>query len=225
MQRLYDLMENWSKIMETGGKSLHGRSVNMLIAVTATPPVDIFPFLHHIPEKVFGMWRSRATDVQQEMNKLYSDMIQHVVKRREASGSKDSFMDIVLDQNDKLGLNNHQLYFLGGVMMEGGSDTSSSIIISFVQAITKWPEVQAKAQKEIDAVVGEDRSPVWSDYGQLPYVAATVKEAMRWRPVVPLGFPHAVAEGSHLADSGLTFSTDMIQTTGWMVSSCPKGAW
>ena len=178
---------------------------NLLIKALATPPVDIFSFLHYVPESVFGNWRSRATNVQQEMSKLYDDMLQHVIKRREASGSKGSFLDIVLDQNDKLGLNNHQLYFLGGVMMEGGSDTSSSIIISFVQAITKWQEVQKKAQEEIDAIVGEDRSPVWSDYEKLPYVAATVKEAMRWRPVVPLAFPHALSEGSYLRDCYLSY--------------------
>jgi cytochrome P450 family 619 len=52
-----------------------------------------------------------------------------------------------------------------------------------------------KAQAEIDAVVGEGRSPTWEDYASLPYVAATVKEAMRWRPVTPLAFPHCLAEG------------------------------
>lgn len=79
-------------------------------------------------------------------------------------------------------------------MMEGASDTSSSIILAAVQAFVKWPEVQKKAWKEIDAVVGDGRSPVWEDYGKLPYIAATVKEAMRWRPVVPLAFPHALTE-------------------------------
>ena len=56
------------------------------------------------------------------------------------------------------------------------------------------PEIQRKAQAEIDAVVGPDRSPVWKDYSRLPYVAQCVKEAMRWRPVTPLAFPHALAE-------------------------------
>lgn len=82
----------------------------------------------------------------------------------------------------------------GGTMMEGASDTSSSIILAAMQAFVKWPEVQEKAWKEIDAVVGDDRSPVWDDYEKLPYCAATVKEAMRWRPVVPLAFPHALTE-------------------------------
>lgn len=181
MRRLYELMEHWSVVMEPGN----------------TPPVDIFPFLHLIPEKVFGNWRSRASDVGDAMNSLYNDMLTGLEKRREKVGPKYSFMDRVLDQKEKLELNRHQLYFLGGTMMEGASDTSSSIILAAVQAFVKWPEVMRKAQKEIDSVMGEDRSPVWDDYARLPYIAATVKEAHRWRPVVPLAFPHAVDEGMH----------------------------
>ena len=129
------------------------------------------------------------------MNELYAGMLDQVDTRRKSRPTINSFMDIVLDQNEKLGLSRHELYFLGGVLMEGGSDTSSSIIIAFVHAMTKWGDVLKKAQAEIDGVIGEDRSPVWSDYEKLPYTATIVKEAMRWRPVVPLAFPHAAAEG------------------------------
>lgn len=178
MTKLYDLMENWSKVMEPGN----------------TPPVDIYPFLHWVPERFLGMWASRAQDVGREMNGLYSEYLDLVINRRSQEGSRGSLLDDVLDQNDKLQFSRHQLYFLGGVLMEGGSDTSSSIIIAFIHAMTKWPSVQRKAQRELDSVVGSDRSPLWSDYASLPYVAATVKEAMRWRPVVPLAFPHALSE-------------------------------
>jgi cytochrome P450 len=209
MKRLYELMEDWSVVMEPGN----------------TPPVDIFPALHYIPEAVFGNWRSRASDVGKAMNALYGDMLTGLEKRREAVGPKYSFMDRVLDQKDKLELNRHQLYFLGGTMMEGASDTSSSIIIAAMQAFVKWPEVARKAQREIDGVMGEDRSPVWSDYASLPYVAATVKEAMRWRPVVPLAFPHAVDEGVyfllclHKRRLTLTYTDDWID--GYKI---PKGS-
>jgi len=161
----------------------------------ATPPVDIYPFLHWIPQKFFGNWVSRSKNVGDEMNALYASMLDHVQERRKTKGSKSSFMDIVLDQNEKLGLNRHQLYFLGGVLMEGGSDTSSSIIIAFIHAMTKYSHVLKKAQQEIDGIMGEERTPLWSDYKKLPYVATIVKEAMRWRPVVPLAFPHSAAEG------------------------------
>lgn len=178
MQELYDLMEDWSKVMEPGN----------------TPPVDIVPFLKLVPERLLGMWRSRAQHVSTEMNKLYSKFLAIVTQRRKSSGSRDCFLDRVLDQEEKLGFDRHQLYFLCGTLMEGGSDTTSSIVIAFVHAMTKWPEVSKKAQKQIDAVVGEDRSPTWADYEELPYVAACVKEAMRWRPVSPLTFPRMLAE-------------------------------
>lgn len=186
MVRLYALMEDWSKVMEPGN----------------TPPVDIFPFLKYIPEQFMGNWRSRGQDVGDKMNQLYDEWLKKVVNRRQVSGSKDCFLDRLLDQKDagKLDMTNHAIYFLCGTLMEGGSDTTSSIIIAFMHALTKWPEVQKKAQKQIDEVVGENRSPTMEDYAQLPYVAACVKEAMRWRPVVPLGFPHVLSEDDVVGD-------------------------
>jgi cytochrome P450 family 619 len=78
------------------------------------------------------------------MNELYASALKRVQVRRERSEGKNStksFMDTVLDQSEKLGLSRHELYFLGGVLMEGGSDTSSSIIIAFIHAMTKWSQV------------------------------------------------------------------------------------
>lgn len=200
MTRLYDMMERWSVVMEPGN----------------TPPVDIFPFLHWIPEIVFGRWRSRAKGVGDEMNGLYSDMLSQLEARRQKHGSQGSFMDRVLDQQEKLELTRHQTWFLGGTMMEGASDTSSSIIIAAVQAFVVWPEVQKQAWQEIDAVIGNDRSPTWQDYEKLPYVAATVKEAMRWRPVVPLAFPHALTEDGGYFDIPSRFFADTGRLDRWL---------
>jgi cytochrome P450 len=57
-----------------------------------------------------------------------------------------------------------------------------------------FPEVQRRAQAEIDAVVGRDRLPTFADAPHLPYVRAIIKEVLRWRPIAPLGVPHAAAE-------------------------------
>ena len=50
-----------------------------------------------------------------------------------------------------------------------------------------YPEVQRKAQAEIDQVVGNSRLPDFSDQDALPYVQAVLKEVLRWHPVTPLG--------------------------------------
>jgi cytochrome P450 len=50
-----------------------------------------------------------------------------------------------------------------------------------------YPEVQKKAQMELDRVVGRDRLPSFQDLDHLPYIHAILKEIMRWRGVGPLG--------------------------------------
>lgn len=49
-----------------------------------------------------------------------------------------------------------------------------------------YPDAQSKAQAELDAVVGPDRFPKFSDRQSLPYVNAVVKEVLRWNAVLPL---------------------------------------
>ncbi|KAG5222622.1 cytochrome P450 [Salix suchowensis] len=44
----------------------------------------------------------------------------------------------------------------------------------------------AKAQEEIDRVVGRDRTPTFKDFDALMYIRAIVKETLRWRPVGPI---------------------------------------
>ena len=56
------------------------------------------------------------------------------------------------------------------------------------------PEIQKRAQNELDAVVGRARTPTFSDAPNLPYIQALVKESVRWRPALPLGIPHATTE-------------------------------
>lgn len=54
------------------------------------------------------------------------------------------------------------------------------------------PNVQKKAQREIDNVVGRSRLPTYDDWDSLPYTEAIMREVFRWRPVLPLGIPHRV---------------------------------
>jgi cytochrome P450 family 619 len=95
------------------------------------------------------------------------------------------------------------------------SETTASTLITFVQAMLAFPEVQKKAHAEIDAVVGNSRMPTWADYNSLPYVAMIVKETMRWRPTAPVAFPHAMSEGTLAASRACsTERADQMQMSG-----------
>lgn len=88
----------------------------------------------------------------------------------------------------------------------GGADTTVSAIASFYLAMSLHPEVQKRAQEEIDRVVGTDRLPTFEDREKLPYVEALYLETLRWNPVAPLGLPHVPIEDSmyqgHLIPKG-----------------------
>lgn len=53
-----------------------------------------------------------------------------------------------------------------------------------------FPDIQRKAQEEIERVVGHNQLPTVADRANLPYINAMVKEVLRWHPVAPMGIPH-----------------------------------
>jgi len=115
----------------------------------------------------------------------------------------------------------------------GGSDTTASANSSFFLLMSLHPEIQRKAQEEIDRVIGHDRLPNAQDRKDLPYVNAIMREVMRLNPVVPLGedqckvllslltcalaFPHRLKEddvyGGMLLSEVVTKSLDKGQVT------------
>ncbi|TDL28096.1 cytochrome P450 [Rickenella mellea] len=72
----------------------------------------------------------------------------------------------------------------------GGMNLTQAVLMSFVLAMVLHPEAAAKAQKEIDAIVGHDRLPDFHDREYLPFVDCVMKETLRWNTPVPLGIPH-----------------------------------
>jgi len=84
--------------------------------------------------------------------------------------------------------------FLAGQLYGAGAETTDTALSWWALAMIAFPEVQWKAQAEIDAVVGRDRLPTFADALRLPYVGAIIKEILRWRPPGPLGLPHVATE-------------------------------
>ena len=63
---------------------------------------------------------------------------------------------------------------------------TSGAILVFLIVMAQHPEIQKRAQKELDTVIGSNRLPLVSDRDDLPYVNAVAKEVLRWRPILPL---------------------------------------
>jgi cytochrome P450 len=75
----------------------------------------------------------------------------------------------------------------------GSYETTTSALMTFALAMVLYPDVQRRAQGEIDSVVGRDRLPTFEDRASLPYIESILRETLRWHPIVPLSVPHATS--------------------------------
>ena len=62
-----------------------------------------------------------------------------------------------------------------------------SAVTSFFLAMLIYPEVFAKAQEEVDRVIGRDKLPGLQNRPELPYIEAIEKETLRWNAILHLG--------------------------------------
>lgn len=102
-----------------------------------------------------------------------------------------------------------------------GADTTSASLHGFVLSMVRNPEVQRKAQEEIDRVIGSERLPNADDRDSLLYVSALVQEVMRWFPIVPANTTHAVDEEFHY--NGYRFPKgSYITVSNWAILHDPQ---
>ncbi|KIW80425.1 hypothetical protein Z517_07040 [Fonsecaea pedrosoi CBS 271.37] len=164
-----------------------------ILAPGATPPVDAFPLFKYIPA-FLAPWKRWAARIRQEQRTLYSNLLNETVARGRRQDRIPCFMDKLLEGKEKSGLDDEQIVYTGGILMEAGSDTTSSTLHSFVLAMIMYPEVLKRAQAELDQVCGASRSPSSHDIRNLPYMQAVMTETLRWRPVAPNGVPHMLIQ-------------------------------
>ncbi|XP_048950902.1 cytochrome P450 2B4-like isoform X3 [Canis lupus dingo] len=94
-------------------------------------------------------------------------------------------------QEETLVMTTHNLFF-------GGTETTSTTLRYGLLILLKYPEVAAKVQAELDAVVGQSRTPRLGDREHLPYTNAVLHEIQRFISVLPLGLPRALTRDTHL---------------------------
>ncbi|KAI0647837.1 cytochrome P450 [Trametes meyenii] len=95
-------------------------------------------------------------------------------------------------------------------LASGGADTVLSTVEGLLLALTLYPEVQRKAQAELDAIVGRHRLPEFEDRDNLVYINAIVKEALRWHNVFPLGVSHRTVNDDELQGYFIPAGTTVI---------------
>ncbi|KAF7374545.1 O-methylsterigmatocystin oxidoreductase [Mycena sanguinolenta] len=151
--------------------------------------VNTFPILRYLPSWIPGAGFQRFADECRQLIKEMREAPFDLVKQNMRDGTDStSVVARLLESNC---YDEDAIKDVAGTAYAGGADTIVSSLASFFLAMALYPDIQKKAQTEIDTVIGTDRLPEFEDRASLPFVEALYREVMRWKPVTPLGAPHA----------------------------------
>ncbi|TDL15494.1 cytochrome P450 [Rickenella mellea] len=183
--------------------------------------VNMMPWLKYVPAWMPGAGFQRiAAEWRQDMMNMVNQPFEFVKTGMREGTAPESFTSRLL-ADEKTRDKTDTIKWLAGSMFAGGSDTTYATIYAFSLAMTLFPDVQKRAQAEIDAVVGQDRLPSYADRDHLPFVEVLVQEVLRFFSVVPIGIPHvSLADDVH--DGYFIPKGAIIFQNLWLMSHDPK---
>ncbi|PGH01629.1 hypothetical protein AJ79_07877 [Helicocarpus griseus UAMH5409] len=150
--------------------------------------VDAIPVLNYLPLAI-APWKRTA----EEFFVIERDMHNANMATALASLHWNWTKELVLSPETE-GLPEIEVSYNLGIISDAGLETTAVQMAMFTLACLSYPSFISKAQVELDAVVGPDRLPDFSDRPNLPYIDAVVEESMRWRSIQPGGVPHATSQ-------------------------------
>ncbi|XP_027018482.2 cytochrome P450 2C20 [Tachysurus fulvidraco] len=172
------LLQIISGMLQFGSSSL-GQLYNVFPRL-----VDLFPGKHHtVVKEVDEVKAFSRGKVQEHKESLDPDNPRDFI---------DCFLIRLNQEKDNPNTEFHYDNLIASVLnlFLAGTETTSTTIRYALMLLIKHPEIQTRMQKEIDAVIGRDRSPSMDDRKSLPFTDAVIHEVQRYVDLVPLNVPH-----------------------------------
>ncbi|TFY56489.1 hypothetical protein EVJ58_g7611 [Rhodofomes roseus] len=143
--------------------------------------VDFLPFLQYTPAWLPGAgWKRKVLEARDALTEASTRC--YALAEAQAHAGKPSIIGSIIGEcSDKgiLASEEHEIMQLGSVTYSAGTDTTKSVLHSFILAMVLHPEVYAKAQQEMDTVIGRERLPTLEHRDSLPYIECVLKETYR----------------------------------------------
>lgn len=153
---------------------------------------DYFPVLRLVdPQGV----RKRTTNYYAKVLGIFDGIINERVElRASAKGPKasndvlDSLLSLTEEDNSEMSC--HDIKHLLLDLFLAGTDTTSSTVEWAMAELLHSPKKMAKAQDELEEVLGKNGHVQESDISKFHYLQAIVKETFRLHPAAPFLVPH-----------------------------------
>ena len=116
---------------------------NGMLEPGATPAVDIFPFLRYLPNRFAG-WKRQAKHIRKSQRALYFRLLDGVKQQLDKWPNQDCLLAKVLREQEDWGFTEERISYLGGFLLEAGSDTTSTTALILLLAVAAHPCVLCK---------------------------------------------------------------------------------
>ncbi|KAJ7943327.1 Cytochrome P450 [Quillaja saponaria] len=166
--------------------------------------------------------RKRCRSLVSKVNVFVRNIIEeHKMKRVSGDfteGSVGDFVDVLLDLEKEDKLSDSDMIAVLWEMIFRGTDTVAILLEWILARMILHPEIQSRAQSEIDAFVGWSKLVSDSDVPNLHYLQCIVKESLRVHPPGPLLSwarlaVHDVQVGDNFIPAGTTAMVNMWAIT------------
>ncbi|KAF7973629.1 hypothetical protein HWV62_14818 [Athelia sp. TMB] len=177
------------------------KCANLLINEIGNPGsiwvVDVVPALRHLPSWLPGMsWKRKAKVWKAQMEEMVDAPFEFAQDAIRKGTALPSFCQTLLADGEK-SLTEQQLF---DIKWTANSMYTAGLIQHFIHAMVTHPDILARAQAEIDAVVGRERLPSFADRDALPYIECVMSECLRWSAPVPIGRRAIMRDGTLYPD-------------------------
>lgn len=159
---------------------------------------DMFPYLIPFTPKFVFNWMgiSGYIDKCQKFQKYMRQVIEEHEKTFNPDSPRDFIDSFLLEMSHERNkgsdvFNYDNLQITIADLFTAGSETTAMTIRWILIYLAAHPDVQAKVQAEMDAVVPRDRLPGLQDKDKLSYTEATFNEVERCISLTPLGMAHS----------------------------------
>ncbi|KAI0047901.1 cytochrome P450 [Auriscalpium vulgare] len=188
--------------------------------------VDAVPAMRHIPDWFPGAYfKRRAHEFREFLSLTDSAPFEWAKTQLATEKYTESFTSRHLRPEDGHSVDAEEedaIKWCSAALYVGGADTTVSALTSFFYAMSLYPDVQKRAQAELDALLSsEHRLPRVADLPYLPHTQAIVKEVLRWAPVAPLGLPHCLTDNDTYMDYSIPKGT-VVFANIWAIMHDPE---
>uniref|UniRef100_A0A8C9TXG0 Cytochrome P450, family 2, subfamily X, polypeptide 7 n=1 Tax=Scleropages formosus TaxID=113540 RepID=A0A8C9TXG0_SCLFO len=149
------------------------------------------------------------------MKTIVSDQTtQH--KKTRVPGEPRDCIDCYLDEMEKRedgfsSFDESQLTYFALELHIAGTDTTSNTLLTAFLYLSTHPDIQARCQQEIDAVLGDRAHASFEDRHKMPYVQAMIHEVQRMANIIPLSVFHRTTKDTQLMGYNIPKDTIIIQ--------------